>query len=631
MKRTFITIGLATLALAVFLPTGIRAQEEEGCEEGCCPPPIPWEHIHDHYRNLRGFNFIPEYPSLMSYSAPGVWFERETDFRGVASPTAMWHFYDKLPIAAPQGHESNGSLSPTEDLLRQLNAIRGSGANTLRVWLSFPAWMEAEEAGGPNQFIENFKNFLTLCEERHIYVMPILWDMVGFKQPQLEVEQGLPNPLPAGWPDPSYPQVAGQPEGVNNLTDILQHWHANPGNVYVDQFIPEGTFSSPATSQPDEDLYPLFDTYIRAVVQAGKDSPALLMWDAMNEPRIVGTYKANAIAFLKETLRIIKDEDEDQVTVIGFQTVSPALDEGAASNDPVLGWPNLDVIGTQLYCYTRIRPEAVVAAAEFRKLITPTNDLKPIIAVEIGASMFEQYALDFITGVKRTDIGPDPITQITPHGMGFVLFQGIVGLRYGQFPYKETSGMFFWNGQVRSIADAEALRDFSDDEGATNILTTTFLHPAPDSIFGWMWAHFRDETTHVEEDLYDVIFTDTLGADYDLWTEPAYDDLDITRHVQTYLWMLDNLGKTQIEQTVLLSEPFTWVIADRYLQGVTNPYGLNNYSDLKDDFDDAMEKLTKHLNGTQTLGWTQRTDQLVILRDVTDTWLVMTGNIGLYN
>ena len=155
MQRTFTTTALATLALAVFLPTGIRAQEGGGepCEECNEPPPVPpppvdpWEHIcpDGPYQNIRGFNFVPEYASLFSYDIdpddpvvppggeyPPLFLPLADGFMGVASSTAMWCYYDAVPFTAQAGYATSGTATPRDDIKIQLNAIRRTGVNTVR-------------------------------------------------------------------------------------------------------------------------------------------------------------------------------------------------------------------------------------------------------------------------------------------------------------------------------------------------------------------------------------------------------------------------------------------------------------------------------------------------------------------
>jgi hypothetical protein len=421
--------------------------------------------------------------------------------------------------------------------------------------------------------------------------------------------------VPLDWPDPSYPEVGGQPEGVNNLSDILQYWHSNPGNKYVNQFIPGGTFASPTLPNPDKDLYPLFDAYLCAVVQAGKNSPALLMWDAMNEPQIAGDYDDNVQAFVQETLRIIKAEDPDTDTIVGFQSVSPALDAGAAETESQAPWRNLDVIGTQLYAVTRVRGEAVTWSA-YNEWLDDHNHRKPIVAIETGGQGFEQYAIDYMTGVPRVDrTGPGTDEK----GMGFVLYQAIVGLRGSKHPHNRATGLFFWNGNVRSIEDATAL--YSASLGlATNILKDPiyFVQPPRNSIFGYHNPVYYDEANLVEADAYEQLLEmfDPQLNPYSTWTgsEP------VQLHSERFRLAWITVQHAQIEDSPLLppwlGKPYTHLAAT--FHGVSS-FSHDNFRDEGKDVSDAIDDLHEHfypdpLNPKPPLTFTQQRVALELIQ-----------------
>jgi hypothetical protein len=624
MRRTFIGTGLATLALAVFLPTDIRAQGCEECEEP--PEPPPWEHIHDDYRNLRGFNFIPEYASLSSYKDEGVapdpnatppiigeqFVGLATDYKGVASPTAMWCYYDMLPDfnLLPAGGSWSMVPNPSVDLSMQLDAVKGIGANTVRVWLSFPAWYDEHTPGiSYNEFIENFNSFLSLCEARRLYVIPIIWDMVGAREPS---EKQVLDPE---WtPYPNYDPTEGPP--YCDSTFLLQGWHSNPGDYYVwnydgngfdDPHFRDPVILLPETSDPRDpqltaELYQKFELYIREVVRAGKDSPALIMWDAMNEPALVGGGKEEGVLlFLEETLKIIKEEDSDNDTLVGFQSVAPACDSGA------IAWNDLDVVGTQLYSYTRIQAEAAVGAA------TQFAMSKPLIAVETGGQGLEQYALDYATLVDRTDL-PKVLVDgelVFQKGMGFILFQAMVGLRKTNHPHLRETGLFFWNGNVRSENDATAIRDFSANELPPlpdPPLTPTFTQPAQFSIFGWQAPIHHDGVVEVNAytQLQEHLGIPHSGTPYTDWSDDPLDpnfktEGDIRRHWERYNLVWGVVTRGQKEKFAAAAEPITHLVANSYTGTPHYPGPILGYSTALFDFldgvmDATLTPLGKYLN-----------------------------------
>src|SRR5262245_37617726 len=117
-------------------------------------PGANWECMRDDLRNLRGMNYVPEYPQLSG----------SANYYGVASPTAMWHFYHQ--------HAQNGTR-----IDEQLTWLKRCGFNTVRVFLSTPAWAHytLNPVSGQNQFLVNFGDFVQRCYNQQIYVIPVLW------------------------------------------------------------------------------------------------------------------------------------------------------------------------------------------------------------------------------------------------------------------------------------------------------------------------------------------------------------------------------------------------------------------------------------------------------------------------
>ena len=144
---------------------------------------------------------------------------------------------------------------------RELGYVAGLGANSVRVWL---AWVVYDVEG--EKFIDKFRDFLSLAERHNLTVMPILWDSCfGDEQ--------------AGYDD-------------------LEDWVANPGWKRVQ----------------DKSFRTQGDEYVRAVVEAGKDSPAVLMWDMMNEPGGPGIN-----SWLEHYCKLVKSIDPDNPVTIGWR------------------------------------------------------------------------------------------------------------------------------------------------------------------------------------------------------------------------------------------------------------------------------------------------------------------------
>lgn len=182
-----------------------------------------WEDLKPDYSNVRGFNYVPVYPRLFD-EPPDL--PAHLTYRGSASPTATWRFWQK------------------EDIDRQLGYLKGFGCNAVRVFLAHQVWEYEEQQrrpGGRNLFIDRFLELVALCEKHRMYLMPVLWD--AFSPFGLD-----PGPVPY---------------------DDIDRWRHYPAH--------RDTNLQWAEAHRAAD-------YVRAVCGAARDSHAIFLWDVMNEP-----------------------------------------------------------------------------------------------------------------------------------------------------------------------------------------------------------------------------------------------------------------------------------------------------------------------------------------------------------
>lgn len=523
---------LATIPLTVCTLLGtpqLSAQEgqcEENCEDPTTSPPPAWPVIYSDFRNLRGVNFIPAYGSLAAYKPDTQAFPLFPGFRGVASPTAMWFWLNFIqadsPSSLPPGSTLHpSSTNPWDDINDQLGYLKGAGINTVRIWLSYPLWLFYHKnptaykgSLGANQFIQNLDLFKVYCDANKMRVIPILWGMVSKTDiPVDPPTQALPafsgDPAQfqgqheAGWsPDPDLSFITTAPIAeLDPLTGLLttarfnpilaQDWHNNPGNAII---------QNPA-AYPDPNATPgtdnwLYAQYIIECVQVFDGHPSLLMWEAINEPETQpnknddGTFDWSA-----RTLALIKANDPDAVTTNGLVTFNP---ESQVNGTPIFSSildyardPNLDVLGSHPYTQTRIRP-IVEIDGMIRNFDAiqgfPSTTVKPLILSEFAANYYDD-AINYASNIDRPDIPGDV------KGIGFILFQGITGLRGSKHPFKGVSGIFHADGTVRDLATVIALKNLAltDPHVDPATLSSSFVAGDFNSTFGWPYSIYQKD------------------------------------------------------------------------------------------------------------------------------------------
>ncbi|MEM7200122.1 MAG: hypothetical protein AAF628_07645 [Planctomycetota bacterium] len=371
-----------------------------------------WEPISPDYTNVRGVNYIPTYPSIWNQSPmpPG--------FQDCATSFAIWWFYDP----------SGGTAS---DVDQQLGYLASIGVNTVRVWLSHLAW-SAEELANPGQdaYAAKFADFLDRCAAHNIYVIACLWDSHG-----------------------EVPVYNTQPQlSHNNLG--AQYWISNPGPVLLPLMVDEleGTGDPPVAHRSAV-------AYLHDVLGAGQGRTELLLWDAMNEPAVVQGDPNKHTALVLETLDFIKSNYPGEQTTVGMAGWINHTNTIAAS-------PHLDVLSLHPYVHSREGWDHHVALASGSRAGAFG---KPLLANECGSpggdlTMPYGQTIEYAAGVvwdwSPTGSNPAPV-----QGIGFCLMQAMMGWPNGRNPYHVGNGIFFHDGTVRAIDDAQPLVDAAAAQG----------------------------------------------------------------------------------------------------------------------------------------------------------------------
>ncbi len=379
------------------------------------------------YRTLRGINFLATYPSLVQTPPfPG--------FNGIASSSAMWHYY---------GDTSSGTDTRVH-VDEQLDFAVKMGINTVRVFLSFPAWRFYDRSGAPsNHLIDSFTDFLGRCESRGVFCIPVIWD-------GLEITEGLS------------PYYGTNSDCINTsadfsvTTDCFERnfwgWHSNPGDELVECMVAVGPCvpGTPPLTAPAFDSTPLSHgadamAYLDEIITAADSSSAFLMWEVMNEPGVIERpdpappESLPLEHFNEATIQYIKSHQigSSQLVMLEYvgYSVGGTFGQSMADSNP----PLVDALAIHPYGNTRSVTEAFVLDA----VTKPDGTFRsiPVIATETGSpgtGAAYQDSLNYATKVPRPDVTSQPAT-----GVGFMSWVLQVGQAGGRFPFKETSGIYY--------------------------------------------------------------------------------------------------------------------------------------------------------------------------------------------
>lgn len=189
----------------------------------------------DDFRWMRGANYVPSY---------------------ARNDVQIWMDYDPQVIDRELGYAAKLKL------------------NTVRVFLQFAVYER-----DPKRFLENFEDFLGLCEKHRIRMMPVVFDSCFGEFPDLE----------------KYKE---------------KDWMANPGQ-----------------NRLGREHWPALEQYVRDVVGARKDDRRIVLWDVMNEPTCTSYAKTDEgrkliWTFLDHFLDYTRQQDPRQPLTVGLMASS---------------------------------------------------------------------------------------------------------------------------------------------------------------------------------------------------------------------------------------------------------------------------------------------------------------------
>jgi hypothetical protein len=212
-----------------------------------------------------------------------------------------------------------------------------------------------------------------------------------------------------------------------------------------------GNDIDPATLKPE--FRPRGDAYVKAVVEAVKDEPGLLMWDIMNEPvtndyvmKATGEEKQQHIAeiteFVRYYLTYVRKLDPVNALTVGYE-FSSQLDVAADLED---------VISFHDYTVRRSTIEHAYSVAE--EVAKKYN--KPILNTETGC-------------IGRANPYDLVLEIAAEHRTGWYLFELMIQGYWG-----EIHGIFYPDGTVRDPSTVAAIMGFYRNRDLN-----TIIKPAP--------------------------------------------------------------------------------------------------------------------------------------------------------
>lgn len=186
-------------------------------------------------------------------------------------------------------------------------------------------------------------------------------------------------------------------------------------------------------------FHPEGDAYVKAIVNAVKDEPGLLMWDIMNEPLWNDYYnkapgkekqqrEAEITAFVRYYIGYVKKIDPVNAVTVGYAFSS----ELQGSADLV------DVLSFHDYTPTRAEVEAAYRTAEE----VSKKYGKPVLNTETAC-------------IARANPYDEVLQIAQEHHMGWYLFNLMIGGYWG-----EVHGIFYPDGTVRDPSIVAAVMGF---------------------------------------------------------------------------------------------------------------------------------------------------------------------------
>jgi len=374
----------------------------------------PWEQIRPDLSNIRGVNYVPDYVTPLR--------EGSSLFKGVIGPHAQWFFYDR--------NEIDGVGREVDDQLRRLKLM---GVNAVRVWLSAYEYYRDPQQGPNNTFIQKFEHFLSLCEKNRLYVMPVVWDNFGS------------------------PPDFGDPERN------IQIWTRCPGYTLVPELAKIDVFATVALP------------YVRDIADASSRHPRVVFcWDIWNEPPVssspLGRAHRDMILWTAVVLSIV---DPGRHITVGMAGWTASAEATSLAQSPLItvlsGHPHAHFMEAYVH--------HVNLAAQRVSEPGPLLLKKPFLANEVGGSGVGADYGDVIDYCKNVSLPPnefeDEFGQPKTKGIGFLLFQGMIGVRddsrgfQSRHLFSQYTGMHYIDGEVRDRNACLAFRAAAIRQGVS--------------------------------------------------------------------------------------------------------------------------------------------------------------------
>lgn len=185
------------------------------------------------------------------------------------------------------------SFSP-ELMQKELSLAAQTGFNCVRVVLQYAVY-----ADDPAYFKKTFAQFLAICQQNRIRVMPIFFDDCVFGTV-------------------SNPQIGRQPEPLVGW--YAWAWSPSPGHTMV----------------ADPAYHPQLETYVTDLLTTFRDDPRIFIWDLYNEPTNGGLGKTS-LGLLRKVFAWARAVDPSQPITVGhWIRNNPVLRQEIMTNSDVI-------------------------------------------------------------------------------------------------------------------------------------------------------------------------------------------------------------------------------------------------------------------------------------------------------
>jgi hypothetical protein len=188
------------------------------------------------------------------------------------------------------------SFSP-ETIERELALAETTGFNAVRVVLQFIVW-----ENDPKYFRETFAKFLSICTRHKIKVMPAFFDDCVFGT---NID----------------PSLGKQPEPFEGW--YAWAWSPSPGHTMVN----------------DTTTYPRLEKYVKDVIGAFKNDPAVLAWDMYNEPTNSGLGK-KSLPLVRSVFKWGREINPSQPLTIAVWNNNQELNNVINANSDIITFHN---------------------------------------------------------------------------------------------------------------------------------------------------------------------------------------------------------------------------------------------------------------------------------------------------